>query len=452
MYNRLLLKELAIWKDKTGRKPLVLRGARQVGKTTLVNEFSKQFDHYIYLNLELADDASVFVNYTKVEDVVNFLFLRQRINKQSAGATLIFIDEIQEEPRAIEMLRYFYEETPWVYVIAAGSRLQSLVKKHISFPVGRVEYMSLRPFSFKEYLNAALGEDWVDILERRRIDTMLHEQFMKLFNEYALVGGMPEAVSTYLKTKDIESLSPIYRSLQNGYSEDIERYAKSPAQAAILRHVLRHGWAFAGQAIKFAKFAGSEYTSTQVHEVMDILQKAFLLSLDYPVTSAQAPAIPSYSHSPKLIWVDSGMVNFFADIQIDYLQNADLLSTWRGYAAEQIVAQELRVVLDRHYRDEQYFWVRNKKGANAEVDYVWQYGQHIIPIEVKAGTNSHLRSLHSFINNSQNTNIAIRVWSGEYFVQETKTPAPFNKPFRLINLPFYLVGSIDNIVEEEIKK
>ena len=127
-------------------------------------------------------------------------------------------------------------------------------------------------------------------------------------------------------------------------------------------------------------------------------------------------------------------------------------SIYKGILAEQIVAQELRVVLDRHYRDEQYFWVRNKKGANAEVDYVWQYGQHIIPIEVKARTNSHLRSLHSFINNSQNTNIAVRVWSGEYFVQETKTPAPFNKPFRLINLPFYLVGSIDNIVEEEIKK
>ncbi len=449
MYSRLLLNDLNKWRNNPEHKPLVLRGARQVGKTTLVNEFSKQFNNYIYLNLELPNDASVFQNYSNVEEVINYLFLSRHISRKQPGQTLLFIDEIQEEAKAIEMLRYFYEQASWLYVIAAGSRLQTLINKHISFPVGRVEYLSLRPFSFLEFLDAAWGEEWVEVLKTRKIDAMMHESLMKLFNQYALTGGMPEVVSKYLKTKDIEQLSSTFRSLQNGYIEDVERYAKNDSQVAILRHVLRHGWAYAGQSITFNRFAGSEYTSTQIHEVMELLQRAFILSLVYPVTSSQAPAIPSYGHSPKLVWVDSGLVNFFANIQIEYLRNADLLSTWRGYAAEQIVAQELRVVLDKHYRDEPYFWVRDKKGTNAEVDYVWQYGQHIIPIEVKAGTNAHLRSLHSYVNTSQEHVTAIRVWSGEYFVQDTQTPAPNNKPYRLINIPFYLVGFIDKIIEEE---
>lgn len=147
--------------------------------------------------------------------------------------------------------------------------------------------------------------------------------------------------------------------------------------------------------------------------------------------------------------VDNGLTNFFAGIQLEYLKNKDLLDTWRGRAAEHIVAQELRLVLDNQYRENQYFWVRDKKGTTAEVDFVLQNGGSIIPIEVKAGTNSHLRSLHAFVNNCDSDVTAIRVWSGNYSVQDVKTPAPKNKPFRLINVPFYYVGQLDKIVEKE---
>ncbi len=451
MYSRQILSQLKAWMTRPSRKPLVLRGARQVGKTTIVKEFAKSFDHFIYLNLEIDKDATVFRTHDDVQSIIDYLFLLQHIKKSDSGKTLLFIDEIQEEEAAIPMLRYFYEEAPWLYVIAAGSRLQSLVRKHISFPVGRVEYMTLRPFSFEEYVNAMEGEDWCRLLRDIKVSGAMHDEMTRLFNQYALIGGMPEAVAIYADTHDIESLTPVYRSLQTGYAEDVERYAKNETQTAVMRHILHHGWTAAGQTISFARFAGSNYTSSQVHEAMEILQKAFLLSLDYPVTSVHIPAVPALTRSPKMVWVDTGLVNFFAGIQVEYLQNKNLLDTWRGHAAEQIVAQELRVVLDRHYQDEQYFWVRDKKGATAEVDFIWQNGFDIIPIEVKSGTNSHFRSIHSFVNLSERDVTAVRVWSGELSVQRVQTPAPYNHPYTLINLPFYYVGQIDHILEMQRK-
>ncbi len=448
MFKRELIFQLRKWRDNPNRKPLVLRGARQVGKTTLVKEFAKEFDAFISLNLE-KDDVDVFCRFKKVEDVWQYLCVKHRVVQDKTKKTLLFVDEIQEEPSAVAMLRYFYEDLPWVYVIAAGSRLQSLTNKHISFPVGRVEYLTLRPFSFAEYVEAKEGEDWANMLRNVAVPEMLHEDMMSAFNTYALIGGMPEAVSEYIQTNDVARLSRIFNSLLKGYNEDAEKFVKNEEQVKILRHVLATAWHSAAETITFDKFGNSSYTSTQIHDAMDVLERAFLLSLDYPVTSTTAPAIPAKRRSPKLMMVDNGLTNFFAGIQLEYLKNKDLLDTWRGRAAEHIVAQELRLVLDANYRENQYFWVRDKKGTTAEVDFVLQNGGSIIPIEVKAGTNSHLRSLHAFVNNCDNDVTAIRVWSGNYFVQDVKTPAPQNKPFRLINVPFYYVGQLDKIIEKE---
>ena len=261
---------------------------------------------------------------------------------------------------------------------------------------------------------------------------------------------MPEVVKSYIEHADVERLSPVFNSLMKGYIEDVERYAKNEEQVRIIRHILNVAWFSVGEAISFAGFGNSNYTSTQIHEAMDCLQRAYILSLNYPVTSTEVPALPAVRRAPKLAMVDIGIANFVAGIQLEYLQNKDLLDTWRGRAAEQIVAQELRVVLDRHYKDNQYYWIRDKKGATAEVDYVWQQDSQLIPIEVKAGTNSHLRSIHSFVNTAEKKVTAVRVWSGEYLVQDTTTPAPNNKPYRLISIPFYYVGQLDKILSQHI--
>ena len=157
MFDRLLLHELEKWRGNTARKPLVIRGARQVGKTTLVNQFAKQYEHYIYLNLEFAEDKEPFVKFTSIDSLIQVLFFLKNIPVSRKEHTLIFIDEIQEVPSALNILRYFYETAPEISIVAAGSMLETIFDKDISFPVGRVEYKVIRPVSFPEFLNA-IGE------------------------------------------------------------------------------------------------------------------------------------------------------------------------------------------------------------------------------------------------------------------------------------------------------
>lgn len=444
MIHRQLIDNLNEWSKHDNRKPLVLRGARQVGKTTLVDEFSKQYDCYIKLNLEQSADAKAFSISDNVDEIFQYICLQKKIIADKNERTLLFIDEIQNEPKAVGLLRYFYEEMPWLHIIAAGSRLQTLIKQRISFPVGRVEYLSLRPCSFLEFLNATGNEPLAEMIRQLNVAPIYHDMLISLFNRYTLVGGMPEALAEYATHEDVTKLSPIYRSLLDGYNEDVEKYAKNTNQVNVIRHLLTHGWAEAGQTITYNRFGGSNYTSKEVHEALEVLQKAFLLNLDYPVTTVKAPTIPALTRQPKLVWLDSGIMNFSVDIQTEYLQNHSLLDVWKGHAAEQIVAQELRIALDRNYRNEQFYWVRDKKGSTAEVDFVWQHNSSIVPIEVKSGTNAHLRSLHSFMDTADSTNIAIRVWPGNYAIDDVTTPR--GKTFRLINLPFYYVGMIEKVL------
>lgn len=450
MIHRQLIDNLNEWSKRDNRKPLVLRGARQVGKTTLVDEFSKQYDCYIKLNLEQSADAKAFSISDNVDEIFQYICLQKKIIADKNERTLLFIDEIQNEPKAVGLLRYFYEEMPWLHIIAAGSRLQTLIKQRISFPVGRVEYLSLRPCSFLEFLNATGNEPLAEMIRQLNVAPIYHDMLISLFNRYTLVGGMPEALAEYATHEDVTKLSPIYRSLLDGYNEDVEKYAKNTNQVNVIRHLLTHGWAEAGQTITYNRFGGSNYTSKEVHEALEVLQKAFLLNLDYPVTTVKAPTIPALTRQPKLVWLDSGIMNFSVDIQTEYLQNHSLLDVWKGHAAEQIVAQELRIALDRNYRNEQFYWVRDKKGSTAEVDFVWQHNSSIVPIEVKSGTNAHLRSLHSFMDTADSTNIAIRVWPGNYAIDDVTTPR--GKTFRLINLPFYYVGMIDKVLSNIEKK
>lgn len=329
MIHRQLIDDLTEWSKRENHKPLVLRGARQVGKTTLIDEFSKQYDCYIKLNLEQSADAMAFSISDNVSEIFQYLCLQRKIVVDKNKRTLLFIDKIQNEPKAVGLLRYFYEEMPWLHIIAAGSRLQTLIKQRISFPVGRVEYMSLRPCSFLEFLNATGNEPLAEMIRRLDVSPIYHDMLISLFNRYTLVGGMPEALVEYAAHEDVTRLSPIYRSLLNGYNEDVEKYAKNTNQVNIIRHLLTHGWAEAGQTITFNRFGGSNYTSKEVHEALEVLQKAFLLNLDYPITTVKAPTIPALTRQPKLIWLDSGIMNFSVDIQTEYLQNRSLLDVWK---------------------------------------------------------------------------------------------------------------------------
>lgn len=447
MIKRDILDYLSTWANRRKRKPLVIRGARQVGKTTVVKELGKEFDHFIMLNMELTADKEIFEVSDTPAKVLDILFLTRLpgITRNDGKRILLFIDEIQSQPKAIGMLRYFYEECPDIHVIAAGSRLQELFKTGVSFPVGRVEYVNMRPCFFDEFLDGMGLSDLREMVVEARVDDALHEETMKLFQTYALVGGMPEIVSEYCQDRQLTQLSPLYRGLLQSYDEDVEKYASSRQQVAVLRHILRNGWAHAGQTVSFSRFASSAYTSTVVHEAFELLEKAFLVNLDYPTTSVKAPVEESFTRSPKLIWVDSGLVNFSASVQVEYLQNSSLADVWRGHAAEQIVGQELWKSLDRNFADKEMYWVRDKKGSVAEVDFIYQTNGKVIPIEVKSGSNAHLRSLQSFIAQPGAPDIAVRIWPGKFSVDEVKN-VQTNSTFRLVNLPFYYTSVIDRIL------
>ncbi len=442
MFSRDILADLQLWSVKPNRKPLVLRGARQVGKTSVVNEFGKRFDNYLYVNLERPNLRRIVEAEISEEDVINNLFAILGIEKKK-GTILLFFDEIQSSPLTVQRLRYFYETMPSVHIIAAGSLLESLIDSHISFPVGRVEYMAMRPVSFREYLSA-IGKNSLRqlILEKPEQSAILHNDLTALFNRYALIGGFPEVISTYMQNGDIVSLDSIYDTILAGYFDDVEKYARNDTQRQVIRYIIERGWQYAGEIITFNNFAYSNYKTREIGEAMRTLQKTMLLELAYPLSSSIYPIIPQQNRSPKLLWVDSGLVNFVSGIKKELLSQTNLLDTWKGRYAEHLVGQEL-LTLTNSVLSHRYYWSRPK--ATAEVDFVLPYEGMLVPIEVKAGNNTHLRSLHQYMETCQH-DIAIRIWPNPYQRDEVITPN--GKKFILYSLPFYLVGFIPEILSK----
>jgi len=443
MFKRNIENELVRWSNDKYRKPLVLRGARQVGKTTVIKHFATQFENFLSVNLEKSTAVRLFESTDNVVELIPQLFLYCNV-KQREGKTLLFIDEIQHSPHTVALLRYFYEELPEIYVIAAGSLLETLLDKHISLPVGRVQYMALHPCSFVEFLLATGNERYANLLLEATLPTAFHDEMMKQFNTYSLIGGMPEVVAHYAENRDIISLSKVYSELLNSYKDDVEKYAQNNTQAAIIRYILDEGWTFAGETITLGSFAGSSYKARETGEAFRTLNKALLLELVYPLTSTIMPAASDLKKSPKLFWLDAGIVNYVAKIQKEYIFSADLLDTWRGKAVEQIVYQELKS-LSFDVGEKRNFWMRAKRGSTAEVDFVYHFDGKIIPVEVKSGHNARLKSLHQFMDETEH-DIAIRVWTGKYGIDEVKTLN--HKTFRLVNLPLYLIAALPGILEK----
>ena len=252
MFKRLALNYLRKWAQKEERKPLVLRGARQVGKTTLVKMFADDFDHYIYLNLEEADNAKLFAADSTFDDLLAGIFFRANLTADS-HRTLIFIDEIQNEPKAVQALRYFYERRPDLYVIAAGSLLESLMGRHISFPVGRVEYMALHPCTFTEFLSAIGEEALACQIEKIAVPQSLHSYTLELFKKYMIIGGLPEVVANYAQHRDMVRLNGVFNSLLSGYRDDVEKYADKPREQDTIRYILNYARTSAAHTIAIAQ-------------------------------------------------------------------------------------------------------------------------------------------------------------------------------------------------------
>lgn len=441
MFERNLISELRDWAAKPGHKPLVLRGARQVGKSTLANQFGEEYDVYLKLNLELSAHADLFRHGYTIQEILPLIYYLNR-KERIAGKTLLFIDEIQACPEAVAALRYFYEEAPDIDVIAAGSLLESLIDKHISFPVGRVEYKAVRPCSFLEYLEARGQSSIRNALASGENLNGIHSSIEKEFETFALIGGMPEIVAHYCEHQDILALGDIYESLLTGYRDDVEKYASGASQTALIRHILTAGWWEAGGRITFEKFGHSAYRSKDMSNAFKILGKTMLLELVYPTVSTKLPIIPSFGFSPKLFWLDTGIVNYAGKAQEALLKSTDISDVWSGRIAEHIIGQEL-IGNNSRFSASRAFWTGGSK-STAEVDFVIQYNDMELPIEVKSGNNSKLKSLHVFMDKAPH-DIAVRFWHNPERTDIVKTDK--GKQYRLISLPFYYAGILDKTLD-----
>ena len=444
VFSRTILRDLEAWKVSGQRKPLVLRGARQVGKTTVVKQFGRSFDTFVYLNLDLPSDQRLFDGFLSPESTLQRIFLEKKAQRR--GQTLLFIDEIQQSPAAITMLRYFYEQFPDLFVISACSLLEIMMDTHkISFPVGRVEYRYLFPLSFDEFLSALGEEEALGLLAAVPVPEWALDRLFELFHLYALIGGMPEVVGRYRDAPDVSGLVQVFQSLLTAYTDDVSKYARNATEVTVIRHVIETAAYEAGKRITFERFGNSAYKSREVGNALRTLERAMLLYLRYPSTAVQPPLIPDLKRKPRLQMVDTGLLNFAAGLQAQYFGVKDLNALYKGLLSEHIVAQELMATNSISLQKPD-FWVRELRQSQAEVDFILHWKTGLVPVEVKSGKTGTLRSLHSFVDNS-GCALAVRLYAGKPTWNSARTPA--GNPYQLLNLPYFLASRIQDYLARE---
>ena len=440
--NRTALHDLIKWKQSKSRKPLILRGARQVGKTTLVNQFSTEYSQYIYLNLERPDHIHFFDSLNTIKEIVESLFLKFELQPDYSN-TLLFIDEIQESPKTIALLRYFYEDIPELNVISAGSLLEFSLQHVKSFPVGRVSFMYLFPLNFEEFLYALGKKIAVKAFNQVPISDIAQITLFDLFHLYALVGGMPEVVKMYIQTNSFVGLTEIYTSIWETYKSDVRKYAKSSTEEKVITHIIGSAYNFLDQRVTFQNFGNSNYKSREVGEAFRSLDDAKVIQLIHPSTSVDFPVIPDFRKKPRLQFLDIGLVNHGLNIQHELIGMKDLSNAYKGALIPQLLTQEL-ISTNKFSYHKPNFWVREKKQSSAEVDLVIPFRGLLIPVEIKSGPIGKLRSLHQFMDSCPH-GYAVRMYAGKFEIHTATTTN--GKEFKLLNLPYFLGLKLNEYLE-----
>jgi predicted AAA+ superfamily ATPase len=398
--NREIMPFLESWKVSKTRKSLVLHGARQVGKSSLIREFGKTFQNFVEINFERNPEfIPLFEESLEPQKLISSLSLLtgEKIDPQN---TLLFFDEIQECPRAITSLRYFYEDLPELHVVGAGSLLKFQMEQE-GVPVGRVEFLYMKPLSFKEFLSA-LGENQiVEFIAQHNLEKevpeAVHQKILSLLKTYLVVGGMPQAVVTYLEQQDFKDVQNIQINLINTYRADFRKYAKE-RQIAYIEKTFQTIPRLIGQKFKYSNVS-SEIRAQYISEALELLSKAGIAHLIYHSSSNGVPLSSEINFKQfKVAFLDVGLIQNALGLSLSSipLQSADEFIN-RGALAEQFVAQELLAYSEPNSERKLCYWLREKRGSQAEVDYIIERGSEIIPIEVKYGTSLKAKSLQMFM-------------------------------------------------------
>ena len=406
-YSRIIDQYLSEWASREVHKPILLRGARQVGKSTAVRHLGEQFEQYVEINLERHPQyKTAFQTDLNVSRIISEISaLAQR--RIEPGRTLLFIDEIQECPEAIMSLRFFKEDIPNLHVVAAGSLLEFALNELPTFGVGRIHSVFMHPMTFDEFLLAA-GEEL--LLEARNaasplspLASPLHDKLVGLLRTYMLVGGMPECVAKWVATHDYLACQEIQDDILVSYEDDFAKY-KGKVDVNLLRQTLRSAAVQATR--KFVYSQVGDYKTAEVKRALDLLMLAGLL---IPVTHTNANGLPLGSEADqsyrKMLPLDCALTlrllsmtmgeGAMLSTQILTASAADFVN--KGVMAELMAGLELLYYQTPHLRHEMYYWTRNSKNSLAEIDYLTVQNSHVLPIEVKAGTQGGMKSLWMFM-------------------------------------------------------
>jgi len=398
------ISDLITWKSKKNRKPLIVNGARQVGKSWLIRYFGKEhFDgKIIEVNLEKNKDLhSIFKGNLDVKRILFELGLALN-TKIEEGKDLLFIDEIQSCPEALGSLRYFFEEMPNLHIIAAGSLLDFEFKNQ-PFPVGRVETMNLYPMNFYEFLKARNKNNLVQLLEMpyKEVPNEVEHYFEEDFNLYLIIGGMPECVNYFIETNDLLGLKKIQDDLIYSYQQDFKKY-KPNMNSECLLDILENGTKFIGNQIIYTKLS-QRFTSPTIKKGVDLLLTARLLHSVTNVSVSNLPLVASGKQF-KLFFLDVGLLLRISNLEYQNLYiKKELSAAFKGMLSEQFVAQQLICQKEQNT----FYWARTESGASSEVDFIILKNNSITPIEVKSGKSGSLKSLHYLLENNKHIEQAI---------------------------------------------
>jgi predicted AAA+ superfamily ATPase len=426
--HRLKIASLFKWKNRPDRRPLLVKGARQVGKTWLIREFGKSFDNFVEFNFEkevgLGEIFTRAMDPKKINEELS-LYAGKRI---VPGSTLVFFDEIQQCLPAIKSIRYYYEELPELHLIAAGSLLNMVLDK-IPTGVGRVSFLNLYPLNFSEFLDAAgeslLREHLNKLDAGKTLLEIHHNKLLNYVRIYMLLGGMPAVLASYFKDGDLFTCQEIQQDLLQSLFDDFHKYSKE-SQINYLTSTLR--------SIPIQLGSKFKYTAVDRSIKSRYLSKALILlemaGLAYKIFHSSADGVPISSRIRsnrfKVIFFDVGLAQRLLNINLKHwMTTVDISSVNRGAIAEQFVGQELAAWLDAGPLNPLTYWHRETRGSSAEVDYLIQKGDEILPLEVKESTQGGMKSLHLFLK-EKNRKRGIKV-----------SKYGFSDDSRLLTIPFY---------------
>ena len=459
--KRLIDNYLSEWASRDTHKPVLLRGARQVGKSTAVKELSKKFDSFVEINFEKQPKYKIlFDDDLDVKRIVPQISAIYGTSIKP-GQTLLFLDEIQECPRAIMALRFFKEDMPELHVIAAGSLLEFALKELPTFGVGRIHSMFMYPMTFDEFLEANGQQLLIETRNEASIDNPLpepiHNKLVDFLRTYMLVGGMPEAVKTWVEYHDYIRCQEVQDDIVVTYEDDFPKYKKN-VDPTLLRRTLRSVAVQAGKKFVYTK-VGRDYKTAEVKKAVELLTLAGIL---HPVTHTDANGLPLGSEEDKsyqkMLLLDTGLLLRLLNMslgdvselttQILTASATDLAN--KGPMAEMVVGLEMLHNMSPNIRHELYYWVRHAKNSQAEIDYIATYLQTVVPIEVKADTQGGMKSLWAFMRDKR-LHYAIRC-SMENFGKFDYVDNQANNEVRHVRIcPMYAIARIEEI-KQSIEK